>query len=117
MIDFPIYVDIDASTYSIEHTATVLRSNFDSGFHKQRQASCAGFKRVQFEILIPGHRKNDFVDWWNSVGKGAIWFKFVDPETQIITRARLTSFNLQMQPQDAQFRKWRLPITLEIFDA
>lgn len=116
MIDFPTYVDIDASKYQVDHTSGVLRSNFDSGFAKQRQAYCAGFKKVSFEILIPGHKKNDFIDWWNQIGKGALWFSFIDPETQTQTRARLTEFNLSFSAQDKQLRKWRVPISLEIFD-
>lgn len=116
MIDFPEFVDIVAGTYNVRHTSGTLRSNFESGFSKQRKAYCSGFKQVTFQINIPGHRKNDFVDWWDSIGKGAIWFLFVDPETLVKSRARLVEFNLELAPQDPQFRKYRAPISLEIFD-
>lgn len=116
MIAFPTYIDIDATTYQVEHTAVVLRSDFDSGFPKQRQAYCAGFKKISFEVLVPGHKKVDFIDWWNLVGKGALWFSFIDPETQSETRARLTEFNLNFSAQDKQLRKWRSSISLEVFD-
>lgn len=115
MIYFPTYVDIIANTYNVEHTANVLRSDFDSGFPKQRQAYCAGFKRVSFDVYVPGHKKQDFIDWWDSLGKGALWFVFIDPETLQETRARMTEFNFQFVPQDNQLRKWRTSLALEIF--
>lgn len=49
MIEFPTYVDIVAQTYNVEHTSTTLRSDFESGFAKQRQAYCLGLKEL---ILI-----------------------------------------------------------------
>lgn len=115
MIEFPTYVDIVANTYNVEHTSNVLRSDFDSGFPKQRQGFCAGFKRMTFDIYVPGHKKQAFIDWWDSVGKGANWFLFIDPETLNHARARMTEFNLNFQPQDNQFRKWKTTISLEIF--
>lgn len=117
MIEFPTYVDIVAQTYNVEHTSTTLRSDFESGFAKQRQAYCLGFKRINFDILVSGHKKQDFIDWYNTTGRGALWFKFIDPETESETRARFTSFNLSFSSLDTQLRKWRASISLEVFDA
>jgi hypothetical protein len=116
MIDFPTFVDIDASTYRVQHTSSVIRSEFESGFSKQRQAYCSGFKRISFDIFVSGHKKQDFILWWESVGKGALWFNFIDPETLQISRARLIEFNLDFQPNDNQLRKWKTSLSLEIFN-
>jgi len=67
-------------------------------------------------MFVSGHKKQDFILWWESVGKGALWFNFIDPETLQTSRARLIEFNLDFKPNDNQLRKWKTSLSLEIFN-
>ena len=114
--EFPIYVDIEASTYRESMISTVIRSDFDSGFAKQRRQYCASFKRVSFDISICNERYDDFISWWkNDINMGADWFLFVDPSSEKQKRARLIEFDIDLRP-DKLMRKWNTSISMEIFD-
>lgn len=114
---FPDYVDIQANTYNEEFTSSVIRSEFDSGFAKQRTQFCKGFKIISFEIKICNDNYQNFLDWWrNDIKRGAYWFHFTDPQTETVRRARFTEFNLSLIPNDKYLRSWRTTVILEIFD-
>lgn len=115
---FPEYVQMQISNYDEEYISGVIRSDFDSGFSKQRQTTSSNFKQINFEIIVANSRMTDFVNWWkNDIKRGSLWFTFVDPRDLTEKRARMVTQNLKPTPLDAQFRRNKIPFLVEVEDA
>jgi len=116
MTDFPEFVDIQADSYRERYLSNVVRSDFDSGFAKQRNEYKSTFKQISFSFRFAGHRYNDFISWYYGVQNGALWFWFWDAQSQAKVRARMVEHDLDLQPRDDQMRTFESSITLEVFN-
>lgn len=117
MTDFPEFIEITASSYQENHRSNVVRSDFDSGWAKQRNEYFSTFKEMQFSFRFAGHRYDDFMQFYFDIGNGALWFWFWDPQTETKRRVRMVEHSLQLRPQDNQMRSWIGSMTLEVFNA
>lgn len=116
MTDFPDFIDIDADSYQENYISNVIRSDFDSGFAKQRNQYNSTFKQIQFGFKFYGHRYDDLLTFYNTVRTGALWFWFWDPQTETKRRARMVEHDLGLRPLDTQMRRWQGSMRLEIFN-
>ncbi len=114
---FPSNGKLLSSAYSEKNTASVYRTQMESGPPKQARRQSMTLEMHQVTYLFSNADYISFKTWFHTtVQQGALWFNWTDPVDSVVKDARAVNGDFASTPINPQMTHWKVTMNFETYE-
>lgn len=112
---FPAYAQFVLDGFKPKREKNLQRTEFEDGYIKQDPVNSRRSTSTPVKYLLRSQEHKVAFDAWIEVelGFGARWFKWLNPETGAVVRARIREGVVEYEPLTTRMDEWAATFTIE----